>query len=204
METNKEIRTMPVKIEIRQTENNEKVLDGKAVVYNSPSEMSYGFTEVIEPGFFSGCLNDDVLATVEHNCEKLVGRTKSGTLNLKDTPVALMTENKIPDTSVGNDLLKLIERGDIQGMSFAFRCSESGQEWKTDPVTGITKRTLKSGGCERLFDITYTADPAYRDTSVAQRSLEKFKKEQEEKPDLLKEINRRTNERKRKIQLASL
>jgi hypothetical protein len=49
-----------------------------------------------------------------------VGRTKSGTLKLKDTPSGLTTENILPDTTAGNDLKILIERGDIRGMSFAF------------------------------------------------------------------------------------
>jgi uncharacterized protein len=99
---------------------------------------------------------------------------------------------------VGNDLLILVKRGDIQGMSFTFRVKDGGDRWNTDEKTGVMTRTLLKGGCERLYDVTYTCDPAYIDTTVAQRSLAKIK----EAPD---PDNERLNaERKRRALLASL
>jgi HK97 family phage prohead protease len=178
MKENFEIRTMPVTLELRKTGKN-PVVYGKAAVYNSKSNPlgtgSNTWIETIEPGFFSSVLNQDVLATVEHNTERLVGRTKSGTLKLKDTPQGLTTENVLPDTAAGNDLKILIERGDIRGMSFAFTVKKGGDQWRTDKATGSVTRTLKSGGCQILHDVTYTSDPAYSDTTIAMRSMEKLR-----------------------------
>jgi len=203
---NLEIRTVPVELEIRNDGKNEPILAGMAAVYNKRSVVMGGmggFTEVIEPGFFSGVMDQDVLATVEHDNTKLVGRTKSGTLKLSDSPEGLRSENKIPATTVGNDLLTLVKRGDIQGMSFKFRCADGGSKWEQDDKTGAVTRTLKAGGCEELADVTYTCDPAYTDTTVAQRSMTEFRsKVKDEVNDDLAQL--KINQRKRQIQLATL
>ena len=207
METNFEVRTVPIKIEMRKDAKNETVLIGLAAPYNKRSGVLggvSGFTEIIEPGFFSGVLDNDVIATVEHNPEKLVGRTKSGTLKIADTTEGLTTENTLPNTTTGNDLRCLVERGDIQGMSFKFRCKDGGSKWEQDSVTKVVTRTLMSGGCEALADITYTHDPAYSDTKIAQRSMTEFrsKKDAEKIPDETYKIN--LNKRKRQIKMAEL
>lgn len=212
----REVRTMPISLELRRDGNNNPVCYGRAVVYNSKSNLlggRYGFFEVIEPGFFSGVLDGDIIATIEHNCEKLVGRTSAGTLKLTDTPDALNTENSLPPTTVGNDLKINIERGEIKGMSFAFSVKDGGDKWETDKTTGVTTRTLLAGGCEGLYDVTYTCNPAYSDTSVAMRSLEKIKdgedktdenKRKDDPNDDLAKIEIKSNERKRQIKMAQL
>jgi hypothetical protein len=201
-----ETRTMPVQLEIRADGKNEPVLAGLAAVYNKRSQViggMGGFTEIIEPGFFSGVMDQDVLATIEHNNERLVGRTKSGTLKISDSDEGLRTENKIPPTSDGNDLLTLVKRGDISGMSFKFRCADGGSKWESDSTTGAVTRTLMAGGCEELADITYTCDPAYKDTAVAERSMTEFRSQKDAEIPIIADIIKQ-NERIRKIKLASL
>lgn len=195
----KEVRTIPASFEVRQESNKNPVIVGRCAVYNSRSENLGGFTEIIEPGFFANVLENDVVATVEHNNEKLVGRTSAGTLKIEDSSDALTTENDIPPTTVGNDLIINAKRGEIKGMSFAFRVKSGGDKWEEDPTTGAMTRTLLAGGCERLYDVTYTCNPAYRETSFAMRSLEDFKKTKEEPFDEVK-----ANERKRRLMLAQL
>lgn len=192
----KEIRTIPIDLELRRDGQNNPVLFGRAAVYNSMSNDLGGFKEIIEPGFFSGVLDGDIIATIEHNCEKIVGRTSAGTLKITDSDEALLTENNIPPTSVGKDLAINIERGEIKQMSFAFTVKPGGDEWKTS--NGVTTRTLRANGCSGLYDVTYTSRPAYSDTSIAMRSLEKHIEETKEpetdpdddfaktKPELLK------------------
>ena len=40
---------------------------------------------------------------VEHNPDKLLGRTASGTLQLRDTPEGLAFECEMPDTQLGHE-----------------------------------------------------------------------------------------------------
>lgn len=66
-------------------------------------------------------------ALYEHNYTQLLGRTKSGTLVLSEDDTGLRFELTPPNTQLGNDVLELVERGDISGMSFGFRAlKESG------------------------------------------------------------------------------
>jgi phage head maturation protease len=58
-----------------------------------------------------------------------------------------------------------IERKDIPGMSFGFITRK--QEW--DETVDPPHRTVLEAD---LYEITYTAFPAYPDTEVAMRSLE--------------------------------
>jgi phage head maturation protease len=72
MNENFEVRTCQVTLELRKTGKN-PVVYGRAAVYSSKSKPlgsgSNTFTETIEPGFFCNVLNQDVLATIEHNTE---------------------------------------------------------------------------------------------------------------------------------------
>jgi hypothetical protein len=119
-------------------------------------------------------LDGDIIATLEHNAENLLGRTSAGTLRIWDSPEALRTENSIPPTTTGNNLMILIKRGDIRGMSFAFSVKPGGDRWDRDKVTGVKTRRLLRNGCAGLYDVTYTANPAYVNTEIAQRSMKEF------------------------------
>ena len=180
------------------------VIWGKAAIYNSRSQLlgnnqEKGFYEEILPGFFpESVLRSDIIATVEHNNEKIVGRTTAATLKLRDSATALLTENQLPLTSVGKDLLINIQRGEIRGMSFSFRVKPGGDKWRRDPATGKMIRSLLPGGAERIFDVTYTTDPAYTDTSVALRSLQRWEE------DIKRNVNWKDQLRERMLKLAKL
>jgi phage head maturation protease len=63
---------------------------------------------------------------------------------------------------VARDLHESVKRGDISGMSFGFRMRKAS--WNASN----TERTLHD---VELLEISPTAFPAYRDTSVSARSL---------------------------------
>jgi uncharacterized protein len=203
----KEIRTVPIDLELRKDGEDKSILHGRAAVYNSRSQVlgSWSpFTEVIEPGFFSDVMGMDVIATIEHNCEKLVGRTTAGTLKLMDSPDALLTENDLPNTTVGNDLKENIRRGEIRGMSFAFTVKDGGDRIEKDKATGAITRTLLPGGCESLYDVTYTANPAYQATSVSQRSLDKMTELNIPEKNIDDDLARREHQNKQRLKLLRL
>lgn len=100
----------------------------------------------------------------------LLGRTTSGTLLLTEDATGLRFELTPPDTQLGRDVLTLVERGDISGMSFGFRAIKD--QWDVGQEHYI--RTVLEA---ELREITITSLPAYPESGVeiAKRSLNEFK-----------------------------
>lgn len=105
-------------------------LSGIAAPFNSDAAVG-NFHERILPGAFEATLRDghDVLALVDHDEHRLLGRTKSGTLRLCEAPEGLAFELDVADTALGRDVLTMVERRDMAGCSFAFRPRPSGEKW---------------------------------------------------------------------------
>lgn len=158
-------------IEVRAGDGESPKIEGVAAVYNQPTVIeTFGgaFVEVIEPGFFENCLQDDVRALWNHNTDLVLGRTKSGTLALNDSDAGLAVHIDPPETQWGRDAVTSIRRGDVDQMSFAFSVKHGADEWKESE--GRVIRTLKRGACEQLYDVSPVSFPAYPQTSVGVRS----------------------------------
>jgi HK97 family phage prohead protease len=150
-------------IEVRADTAGRK-LAGYAATFGTPADIG-GFTETIRSGAFRASLasKGDVAALIDHNPEKLLARTRSGTLKLNEDGRGLAFEISVPDTSVGRDVLELASRGDLGGMSFGF----------TDPVDEWRDRQHRELRSLRLVEISVITggQPAYPSTSVAARSI---------------------------------
>lgn len=151
-------------VETRASDD-KRTLSGYAAVFNSDTAIGDYFVERIAPGAFSATIGGDVRALVDHDWGRIIGRTKSGTLRLAEDARGLKAEIDIPNTSDGNDLWELVERGDISGMSFGFRVTK--QSWDETGDTPI--RTIEA---VELFEVSAVAFPAYDDTSIGKRDLE--------------------------------
>ena len=154
-------------------EDGPTTLKGYAAVFDSLSGDLGGFREKIQQGAFSEAIKtSDVRALYNHNSDMLpLGRTPE-TLRLFEDEKGLGVEIDLPDTQFAKDLQKSIERGDINQMSFGFTVSAEGEEWE-EQRNGEVVRTLTK--ISSLFDVSPVAYPAYPDTEVAVRSLDKFK-----------------------------
>ncbi|TPM58986.1 HK97 family phage prohead protease [Mesorhizobium sp. B2-2-4] len=159
-------------VEMRAADG-KRTLVGYAAVWNSDTTIGDYFVERIAPGAFSKAIGGDILALYDHDMGRVLGRTRSKTLRLYEDAKGLAVEIDVPDTSDGNDLWTLVERGDVSGMSFAFRATK--QEW--DDTGDLPKRTVIEA---ELYEVTATANPAYPDTTLAARSLEAARQEAEQ------------------------
>jgi phage head maturation protease len=79
-------------------------------------------------------------------------------------------EIDLPDTSDGRDVAALVERGDMDGMSFGFMVTHD--EW--DETSDPPKRTIHAVSLREVSAVTF---PAYDDTTLALRTLEGAKEE---------------------------
>jgi HK97 family phage prohead protease len=121
------------------------------------------YQERIAPGAFRAALAGDVLAMLDHDPGKVLGRTRSGTLKLSEDSKGLAFSLDLPDTQAGRDVQALAERGDLGGMSFGFRVPAGGESWQ-----GNT-RTLRAIDLREISVVQ--AWPAYPDTELALRAL---------------------------------
>lgn len=70
-----EQRTIDVDVQALDTRG--RTVHGYAAVYGAVSEDLGGFTETIAPGAFAGAVGGDVRALLNHDPDRILGRTKS-------------------------------------------------------------------------------------------------------------------------------
>jgi len=160
-----ERRTFTVRdIEARQAEDGTMRMAGYAAVFNEPS-VPLPFIEKIAPGAFRKTLSEtpDVRLLVNHEGLPMA-RTKNGTMRLKEDDKGLYFEAELANTQEARDLYTLVERGDVDQMSFAFRVIR--QKWNDDRTErSLTEVSLADG------DVSIVTYPAYPATSVEAREL---------------------------------
>ena len=165
----KEIRIgTKVDLELREEEDAEdsspKIV-GYPVVFDSLSNDLGGFVEKVQRGAFAESLanGDEVHALFNHDDDKVLGRLGSGTLKLWEDIHGLRMELDPPNTTLGNDVVELLRRGDLVSMSFGF--FDVTDSWAM--VDGKDVRTINTA---RLFDVSIVTSPAYSASSVAVRA----------------------------------
>lgn len=136
-------------------------IEGYAATFGAEARIG-SFVETIAPGAFRASLAGDVLALLDHDAGKVLGRTKSGTLRLSEDARGLAFSLDLPDTAAGRDVLALAARGDLGGMSFGFTVPTGGEAWRGE------RRTLRAVDLKEISVVS--AWPAYPDTSLALRA----------------------------------
>lgn len=139
-------------------------IEGYAATFGSEAALG-GFRERIVPGAFRGALAGDVLALLDHDPGKVLGRTRSGTLRLTEDGRGLAFSLDLPDTQAGRDVLELAQRDDLGGMSFGFTVPKGGESWTGDV------RTLRAIDLKEISIVS--SWPAYPDTEIALRALQR-------------------------------
>jgi len=151
---------------------------GRAAVFHQRTWIGgydFGFVEEVAPSAFDRSLTDqdhDVVFVFNHDTSLLLARRSNDTLRLSTDAGGLLVEASLADTTVGRDLRVLLERGDIDGMSFAF--SVRADRWsrlpEDDPqFPGQELRTILDVD---LWDVSPVTMPAYAGTSAGLRAMD--------------------------------
>ena len=151
-----------------------RTISGYAIVWDVESRVLWDFDgdfiEVIERGAVDDALiaSSDVKALYNHSDNQLLARSVngSGTLRLSIDDHGLRFEFDAPNTSLGNDVLELVRRGDLRGCSFAFRTDNENVSYSHRD--GVRLRRVKR--LLALYDVSVVVEPAYTQTSVDARS----------------------------------
>lgn len=159
-----------------------RTISGYAIVWGVESRVLWdwdgSFVEIIEKGAVDDALiqRSDVKALYNHVPGQLLARSVNGegTLKLECDEHGLRFEFEAPNTTLGNDVLELVRRGDLKGCSFAFTTEPEHEEYirRGDERLRIVKRL--SG----LYDVSVVVEPAYTQTSVDARSFDAPQKEE--------------------------
>lgn len=145
-------------------------LIGHAAVFGQMAKVPGGYEQLARTAFDDVLKRSgtDVVALVEHDPGRLLGRQSSGTLRLRADDEGLAFEVDLPDTSYANDLRKLVARGDLTGASFGFIPGNDGT-W-TRAKDGAQVHTVNT--VEFLRDVSPVTFPAYDGAGVALRSYD--------------------------------
>lgn len=164
-----------------------RVVEGTPIVFGvrSVNLTPWSDTRVVYEILERGCIapelmkKSDVILNVNHSSKvtDVLGRCREGkgTLELGLNADNVVCSCDLPNTSVADDTLELIKRGDISGMSFAFsddwEDTENGVSYertdeKVDGKEVWLRHVKKITG---LYDVSIVTHPAYEQTSVATR-----------------------------------
>ena len=170
------------------TSNENRHIEGYAIVFNSLSNDLGGFREIIEQGAITDELikNSDILCLMNHDIKKgVLARSYQGrgSLKLEIDEHGLHYSFEAPKTALGDEVLEGIRRGDISKCSFAFVCGEDN--WTKDENGEYIRHVKK---IKNLYDVSLVYHPAYEETEAIAdtRGLDELKA-QEEANNIVKE-----------------
>lgn len=162
-----ERRYTPGALEVRAIDGGAKI-GGYGAVFGKLSRNLGGFVERVGDGAFNQARQlgwPNVVCRYNHDPNMVLGTTAGRTLSLRTDNVGLDYE-VLPPTARA-DILELVQRGDIQFSSFAFRVPQGGDEWSVTDQN-YPMRTLHE---VQLVDVAPVLDPAYPDATAGLRSL---------------------------------
>lgn len=170
MEFEKRFYTFEASAEKREDGTGKLV--GHPIVYNSPTDIGGMFREVVMPGALDDANMKDVPLLVNHNDNMIpVARSRrnngNSTMRLIPDANGLGFEASLDITrnATAAELYSAVERGDIDGMSFAFRIDK--ERWEGLDTDYPTRFIDKFSVIREISAVTF---PAYNSTDINARS----------------------------------
>lgn len=143
-------------------------LVGYASTFDTPYEIQ-GIVETIDKRAFDRTLKEqpDVFALLGHDPNRVLARTKAGSLKLSVDERGLRVEIVPIDTQDGRDVVQLIRSGHLDAMSFGFVVAEDDVQLRD----GKPHRNITDLHLHEVSIVTWPANPsATISESVQQRA----------------------------------
>lgn len=168
-------RSMPTEFRAAESDGKKRI-EGYFSTFGGIYELWPGATESIDPHAFDDALNDDIRALIDHETRLVLGRNKSGTLELRIDGFGLWGSIEINEAdSDAMNLYARVQRGDVSQCSFGFEILSEETEISDDGLK--IHWTIKK---VKLYEVSCCTFPAYKDTSITARQDDyaKIKKRQ--------------------------
>ena len=145
--------------------NDDLFIEGYFSVFNSEYPLWEGASEIVKPGAFTNSVSGDVRALINHDSSLVLGRTKAGTLTLRQDERGLWGSIRINRADVdAMNLYARVQRGDVDQCSFGF---EIKRETFVDLGGGKCRWEIEE--VDPLYEVSVCTFPAYTETSVSAR-----------------------------------
>lgn len=160
----RQVRCTSQQFQVRAADN-DLYIEGYFSVFNSEYPLWDGASEIIKPGAFDHSVAGDVRALINHDTSLVLGRTKSGTLTLRQDERGLWGSIRINrDDMDAMNLYARVQRGDVDQCSFGF---EIKRETFVDLGGGKCRWEIEE--VDPLYEVSVCTFPAYAETSVSAR-----------------------------------
>lgn len=166
--------------------DNGLILEGTPVVFDQPTKIKdiFGeYIEVIRAGALDGADLSDTRLLYNHDLTKVPLARTPKTMSFNLDPAGLKMTAHLPDTEEGRSVYTAVRRGDLSGMSFAFKVPEGGSSY--EPKTNT--RTITK--IEKIYEVSVVPFPAYPQTSIEARAEIEKTWEELGKQNLLERLN---------------
>lgn len=172
--------------------NDDLFIEGYFSVFNSEYPLWEGASEIVKPGAFTNSVSGDVRALINHDSSLVLGRTKAGTLALRQDERGLWGSIRINRDDVdAMNLYARVQRGDVDQCSFGF---DIKRETFVDLGDGKCRWEIEE--VDPLYEVSVCTFPAYTETSVSARKqdLAEIEKRRAEawRSDMKKKLGRYT------------
>lgn len=147
-----------------ESDKKEKVIEGYFVVFDTETELWPGAFEEVARGALDDTLGNDIRALINHDTGLVLGRTKSGSLEIRLDEKGLWCRILINENDAdAMNLYARVQRGDVDQCSFGFNILEEEADFRDD---GSVKWTIKKIDLHEVSVVTF---PAYEATGVQAR-----------------------------------
>lgn len=172
----KTIERFAMPMQLDEPQDGKPVIAGYAIKWDSPSQDLGGFRRVFAKGCFTESLasGQEVMALYAHEDNDLVGRQANGSLRIIEDETGLRYELDPPAFDpkfCGRIASKLVDKVSVG-------VTDASSEW-TEGADGLALRTITQA---TLVEISFTAYPAFTDTSAEMLMLNDWKAAQADKP----------------------
>ena len=204
----REVRTIDCQLAVREAaegqESESRTITGRAIVFNAESEVidDWGerFREVILPEAVTmEFLNtQDVKMNMLHERELTIARCNKGkgSMRMAVDEQGVTFEFEAPRCDIGDRCLEMVRRGDYSGCSFEFYPKDYEVE-RTKGADGKDEVTIRHKSFEFLSALTIGMDPAYRQTTVNAREMDKLTPEGKAEAEAAEKAKREQEEAKK-------
>lgn len=172
----KEVRCVvsELRVEARSESETGRTISGYAAVFEEWSEPICWFKEKVARSAFDGADFDSCIMCFNHDTNSIMARVSSGTLTHEIDERGLKFSFDAPNTTLGNDMVELVARGDVSQCSFKFRVEEDNWTYADkDNGLELDERTITK--FSKIYDMSLVVHPAYSNTEASVRQLEERK-----------------------------